>query len=503
MLNRAKNRTRRGDTLIEVMFAVGIFGLAAVGTISLMNRGLATAQSTLESTMARQEVDAQAEALRFIHDAYLSEPYTKTDEEEEINCSNITSYRELWKCITLQAYSARGNNAVINEDPSFYSRTAEFGSSCDSLFRANNKDEFSIPNKSFIINPRALGSKDTLKKVIVPATTIDFFRTTATYPRLLYGTASDILSDRTVDNNLMKAKDYSRLDNSEGIWVTAIASEKGVKCINDTEARPDYYDFRIQTCWDSIAGDSASVVSSTIRLFNPDQINLVKNAGYITFDNVNFEDYDDVAPNDHAPETAKGSYCDSDCKVCTNNIANYSEIHTIHSGQDITFSGYTNSKMNEGTRYNISNLDGFLLNVDVDTSEISAHPGGSLTVAIGPLGAPIIEATLSEDGGSLTTASGESFSVGSRFHLCMKKDGEYYEIASNEFGASSSSNDCSASDEGHRKSVTSASQNVYIDFNFQHESHACGCISKATLSGVEMVSLDTSQSATSGCFQTE
>ena len=33
---------KRGDTLIEVMFAVAIFGMAAIGTISLMNKGLAS-----------------------------------------------------------------------------------------------------------------------------------------------------------------------------------------------------------------------------------------------------------------------------------------------------------------------------------------------------------------------------------------------------------------------------------------------------------------------------
>ncbi|MBR3319132.1 prepilin-type N-terminal cleavage/methylation domain-containing protein, partial [Candidatus Saccharibacteria bacterium] len=43
MLNHFGHSFRKGDTLIEVMFAVGVFGLAAVGAISLMNRGLATA----------------------------------------------------------------------------------------------------------------------------------------------------------------------------------------------------------------------------------------------------------------------------------------------------------------------------------------------------------------------------------------------------------------------------------------------------------------------------
>ena len=96
MLNHIGHSFRKGDTLIEVMFAVGIFGLAAVGAISLMNRGLATAQNTLEITMARQEIDGQAEILRFLHSAYMS----NKDPLSEDPCSKPQSYRDLWKCIT-------------------------------------------------------------------------------------------------------------------------------------------------------------------------------------------------------------------------------------------------------------------------------------------------------------------------------------------------------------------------------------------------------------------
>lgn len=61
-----------GDTLIEVLFAVTVFSLVAVGSLSIMNQGTATAQSSLETTLVRQEIDAQAETLRFIHDSYIA-----------------------------------------------------------------------------------------------------------------------------------------------------------------------------------------------------------------------------------------------------------------------------------------------------------------------------------------------------------------------------------------------------------------------------------------------
>jgi len=63
---------QKGDTLIEVLFAVTVFSLVAVGSLSIMNQGTATAQRSLEITLVRQEIDAQAEALRFIHDSYIA-----------------------------------------------------------------------------------------------------------------------------------------------------------------------------------------------------------------------------------------------------------------------------------------------------------------------------------------------------------------------------------------------------------------------------------------------
>ena len=60
-------KSKRGDTLIEVMLSISIFAFVAMLTINMMNDGINTAQRTLEAEMARNEIDAQAEALRFIH----------------------------------------------------------------------------------------------------------------------------------------------------------------------------------------------------------------------------------------------------------------------------------------------------------------------------------------------------------------------------------------------------------------------------------------------------
>ena len=39
---------KRGDTIIEVMFAIAVFSLVAVITISMMNLGTANAEGSLE-----------------------------------------------------------------------------------------------------------------------------------------------------------------------------------------------------------------------------------------------------------------------------------------------------------------------------------------------------------------------------------------------------------------------------------------------------------------------
>ena len=64
MLTRSRSR---GDTIVEVIFAVALFSMVAVGAITLMNKGVRIAQQSLEVTLVRQQIDSQAEMLRYIH----------------------------------------------------------------------------------------------------------------------------------------------------------------------------------------------------------------------------------------------------------------------------------------------------------------------------------------------------------------------------------------------------------------------------------------------------
>lgn len=68
-----RHRRQAGDTLIEVLFATTVFSLVAVAALSIMNQGTAMAQRALEIGLVRQQIDAQADALRYLNQAYVND----------------------------------------------------------------------------------------------------------------------------------------------------------------------------------------------------------------------------------------------------------------------------------------------------------------------------------------------------------------------------------------------------------------------------------------------
>jgi type II secretory pathway pseudopilin PulG len=66
-----RSRRDRGDTIVEVLFSITVFSLLAVGSLSIMNQGTAAAQRSLELTLVRQQIDSQAEALRYMQASYV------------------------------------------------------------------------------------------------------------------------------------------------------------------------------------------------------------------------------------------------------------------------------------------------------------------------------------------------------------------------------------------------------------------------------------------------
>ena len=60
-------RSRRGDTIIEVLLALTIFTAAIMGVMYVMSNSIGVSQRSLEITQTRTQIDNQIELLRHIH----------------------------------------------------------------------------------------------------------------------------------------------------------------------------------------------------------------------------------------------------------------------------------------------------------------------------------------------------------------------------------------------------------------------------------------------------
>lgn len=121
-------RFRKGDTLIEVMLAMSVFAVVMLGGLSIMNNGMARALLTLEITLARNTIDSQAESLRFLNAAYIS--------EYQAGSNNVTSAAaKNWEDIT-QKYV--GSNATKLSDCKRPDKNAFVISKIDLSVRNNN-----------------------------------------------------------------------------------------------------------------------------------------------------------------------------------------------------------------------------------------------------------------------------------------------------------------------------------------------------------------------------
>lgn len=67
----AKRNNERGDTLIEVLVAISVFGIVVVGAFALMNRGVTQMYDSMEKAQVRMLLNSQTEALTYARDQYL------------------------------------------------------------------------------------------------------------------------------------------------------------------------------------------------------------------------------------------------------------------------------------------------------------------------------------------------------------------------------------------------------------------------------------------------
>lgn len=208
MLNRRGRQA--GDTLIEVLFAVSVLSLVIVIAISIMNQGTAAALRSMQITLVRQEMDSQAEALRFLNNAYVGAykkgyaPTTRTTPAEEY-------------AYILQRIIATGATSA-----------SKFGSTSDTTCPA-------APTNSFIINP---------KLAKYQAYSSARFTRATNYSQLVYSGTGETTFERT-----------------EGIWIEAIRS---------TPANgSSYVDFHIRSCWLAPGMSTPMTLGTIVRLYEP------------------------------------------------------------------------------------------------------------------------------------------------------------------------------------------------------------------------------------------
>ena len=237
---------KKGDTLIEVTLAVGIFSMVAIAIVAVMSGGISGAQGALETTLAREEIDTQAEALRFIQASYIA---NKDSGEKK--------YTELWDAITVNAVNPSTGTDITQYAPA----------SCAELY--GNSGEVEL--HAFVINPRQLGNfyaaadgSANTESVVVKAESNTgankVFNEASTYPRLIY------LNEEK--DNLVSTTTRNALYRAEGIYVIAVQEATNV-LFGET---PQFYDFYIRTCWYGTGDETPSTIATVIRLYNPDYI---------------------------------------------------------------------------------------------------------------------------------------------------------------------------------------------------------------------------------------
>jgi hypothetical protein len=214
----------RGDTIVEVLFAVTVFSLVAVGGLSLMNQGTAMAQRSLEIGLVRDQMDAQADALRYMHNAYIA----------NIGEAAESTATKTWK-------DASANHMT--------SRAQAFGDMSDGR-------ECKLPTPSgsggsdgapYVLDTRKLDGTDGDPTIVLQA---DDVKNTATYSKVHYFEDDDYKKPP-----LNPAK-------PEGIWVQAVH----FPITNDT---PGYYDFHIRACWLAPGQSSPVTLGTIVRLYDP------------------------------------------------------------------------------------------------------------------------------------------------------------------------------------------------------------------------------------------
>ncbi len=201
------SRAEQGDTIIEVLFAIALFSMIAVGSLAIMNQSLSVAQRSLEVTLVRQQMDAQAETLRFINQSYIAN-YQRGGPAP-------TGIAAQWLEIT--------NNKTVAQASAFAGAS---GATCPDTLPTT---------KAFVVN----------------ATTGIVWNQA---PKSASLVGSPPFAQIRYDGSGVITDAY-------GIWIEAVRS--------GSVGQLGYVDFHIRTCWNSPGSNVVSTLGTIVRLYEP------------------------------------------------------------------------------------------------------------------------------------------------------------------------------------------------------------------------------------------
>jgi type II secretory pathway pseudopilin PulG len=205
----------RGDTLIEVLFAVSVFSLVAVGGLAVMNQGSAASERALEITLAREQMDAQAETLRFLNSSYIAVFRSGATYDPATPAGQ-------WALMS----------ANIKAHPIITTSTLG-GTTCPTTHQSG----------SFILNPQLGTFIDSTQGVLNPA---------KTFSQLEYTTSNG----------------QPVVSSADGIWIEAISYDP-VTSGDAAQSNIGSIDFHIFACWDSPGQNVPVTLGTIVRLYEP------------------------------------------------------------------------------------------------------------------------------------------------------------------------------------------------------------------------------------------
>lgn len=197
---------QRGDTIIEVIFAVVIFALVAITSLSIMNQGIVTGEKSLEVTLVRLQMDAQAEGLRYIHEAMAAD---STSDQAAVWTKILANYAET----SASPYGVVNNTCALPSSGSY---------------------------KPFILNTKDSKMVDVWSSA--PSIAPENGTSYPPYSQVIYNSDSSIKA-------------------AYGLWVEAVPSSS----LADTR----FVDFHIRACWPSPGGSIPMTLGTIVRLYDP------------------------------------------------------------------------------------------------------------------------------------------------------------------------------------------------------------------------------------------